>query len=139
MQGKWVEEQARTTRLEAELKHGHAESVKDKLCILSMRHERDELMTAEAKYTERARVLETSNNENKQMIRDVVSRVDDICKQVDTSNNENKQTILDVVSRLDDICKQVETSNNENKQMIRDVVSRVDDKLETFGAIVKQV
>lgn len=124
MQGKWLEEQAKTTRSDAELKHVHAELIKEKLCIMSMRQEREELMTAEAKYTERARVLETSSNENKQMIRDVVSQVDDICEQVDTAHAVEavKQAVEEV-----------------GKSLLSQTDSLLTDKLKTFGAIVEQV
>ena len=81
MQGKWLEEQIKRTLLETELKQAKEELAQERkrakedlaqerLLTMSIRLERDKFMKAEAEYVERARVLEGSNHENKQAIRD---------------------------------------------------------------------
>ena len=92
-----------------------------------MRLERDNFMTAEATYTERARVLEAANYENKQMIRDhaahVVTRVGDICKQVDAGG---ARAVKEAIEEF-------------GASLLSRTESLLTDKLQTFGVIVKEV
>lgn len=89
----WHDEQAQNLLLEAELKQVKEKAAQDKLHLSTLRSERDEwrserdeLVKAEARYTERARVLEAANYENQQLISNnaalIVSRVEATCKQV---------------------------------------------------------
>ena len=108
----WGDEKAKNALLETELKQVKEEVVQERLCTVSMRLDRDRFMTAEAKYTERARVLEAANYENKQMIRDHAARVEGIVEQAVEKFGAS------LLSRTE---------------------SLLTDKLQTFGAIVKEV
>ena len=132
LQGMWGDEKAKSALLETELKQVKEEVVQERLCTVSMRQDRDRFMTAEAKYTERARVLEAANYENKQMIRDhaahVVSRVDDICKQVDAAGVE--QAVKRAVE---------EVAGGVVEQAVRRAVEEIGKSLQAFDAIVNKV
>ena len=74
-------------------------------------------MTAEAKYTERARVLEDVNYENKQMIRDHAARVKGVVEQAVKQAVEEFGASL--LSQTDSLLTEI--------------------WLQTFGATVKEV
>ncbi|DBA87259.1 TPA: hypothetical protein ACH3X1_004322 [Trebouxia sp. C0004] len=116
--GKWLEERAKRILLETELKQVREEGA-------AMRLERDKSMTAEAEYIAKAKVLEASNYENKQMIRDHASRVEDFCKQVNAG-----AVVEGAVKRA---------VEEFGKLLLSQTGSLLEDKLMTFGNVVNQV
>ena len=127
LQGMWAEEKSKNALLETELKEVREQVVQERHSTRSMRLQRDTYMTAEAKYIERARVLEAANYENKQMIRDhaahVVARVDDNCERVDAGG---ARAVKEAVEKF-------------GASLLSRTESLLTDKLQTFGAIVEEV
>ena len=129
LQNMWADEKANNALLEIEVKEVKEEVVQERLRTMSMRVERDSFMTAEAKYTKRARVLEAANYENKQMICDhaahIVNRFDDICKQVD-AGGAVEQAVKQAVEEF-------------GASLLSRTESLLTDKLQTFGVIIKEI